>query len=113
MKRSPVAPWCTSHQAKLQRILYTGYLLLPAQADKSNTVIYPLRTVIVSDVQGHIAFPAVEQKAGESETVSIKQETTVTDEMTDRLVTLRTRCSANPRRLHLGVVYTLVIADTF
>jgi hypothetical protein len=33
--------------------------------------------------------------------------------MTDRLVTLRTRCSANPRRLHLGVVNTLVIAETF
>jgi len=66
MKRSPVAPWCTSHQAKLQRILYAVYLLLPAQADKSDTVIYPLRAVIVSDVQGHIAFPAVEQKASET-----------------------------------------------
>lgn len=65
MKRSPLAPWCASHQAKLQRILYAVYLLLPAQADKSNTVIYPLRTVIVSDVQGHIAFPAVKQKASE------------------------------------------------
>jgi hypothetical protein len=83
MKRSPVAPWCTSHQAKLQRILYTVYLLLPAQADESNTVIYPLRTVIVSDVQGHIAFPTVEQKASESETgmkFSIKQETTMIDD---------------------------------
>jgi hypothetical protein len=65
MKRSPVAPWCTSHQAKFQRILYAVYLLLPAQADKSNTVIYPLRIVIASDVQGHIAFPTVEQKAGD------------------------------------------------
>lgn len=79
MKRSPVAPWCASHQAKLQRILYAVYLLLPAQADKSNTVIYPLRAVIVSDVQGHVAFSAVEQKA-RVEKLSIKRDTRMIDD---------------------------------
>ena len=70
-----MAPWCTSHQAKFQRILYTVYPLFPTQADKTNTVIYPLRTVIVSDVQGHIAFPAIEQKTGEmGMKISIKPE---------------------------------------
>jgi hypothetical protein len=72
MELSPVAPWCTSHQAELQRVLYTVYLLLPTQADKSNTVIDPLRAVVVPDVQGHIAFSAVDQKA--KSRFSIKQD---------------------------------------
>ena len=40
-------------------------LLLPTQADKSNTVIDTLRAIIVSDVQGHSAFPAVDQEAND------------------------------------------------
>jgi hypothetical protein len=74
MKLSPLAPWCTSHQAKLKRVLYTVYLLLPTQADKSNTVIDPLRTVVVPDVQCHAAFPAVYQEARNR--VNIKPDTT-------------------------------------
>jgi hypothetical protein len=60
-----VAPWCASHQAKLKRVLYTVYLLLPAQADKSNTVIDTLRRVVMPNIQGHRAFPTVDQKAND------------------------------------------------
>ena len=106
-----MAPWCTSHHAKLQGVFYTVHLLLPTQADKSNTVIDTLRAVVMPDIQGHAVFPAVNQKANDG-MVSLcrNRENGV---VTNRLVTLRTTCSANPRRLHLGVVYTLVIAETF
>jgi hypothetical protein len=74
MKLSPVAPWCTSHQAELQGVLYSVHLHLAAQAYKSNTVIDPLCTVVVPDVQGHSAFPAVEQEAKNMDVFSIEQE---------------------------------------
>jgi hypothetical protein len=80
MKPSPVAPWCTSHQAKLQGVLYSVHLHLPAQADKSNTIIDPLRAVVVPNIQGHIAFPAVEQKAKNMDMFSVKQERNMTDD---------------------------------
>ena len=80
MKLSPVAPWCTSHQAELQGVLYSVHLLFPAQADKANTVINPLRAVVVPDVQGHSAFPAVEQKATNMDIFSVKQERNMTDD---------------------------------
>lgn len=70
MKRSPVTPWGASHQASpsLKRIIYTVYSLIPAQANKSNTV-----TVILSEVQGLITFPRSRIKAIEMGTkVSIK-----------------------------------------
>ena len=55
-----MASWCASHQAKFQRVFDALYLFLPTQAHKSNTVIDTLRAIIVSDVQGHSAFPAVD-----------------------------------------------------
>jgi hypothetical protein len=58
-----MAPWCTGHQAKFERVFHAGHLLLPTQADKSDTVIDTLRAIVVPDVQGHRAFPAVDKKA--------------------------------------------------
>jgi len=62
---SPVASWCASHQAKFQRVFDAVYFFLPTQADESNTVIDTLRAIIVPDVQGHSAFPAVDQEAND------------------------------------------------
>lgn len=107
-----MASWCASHQAKFKRVFDAVHFLLPTQADKSNTVIDTLGAIIVPDVQGHSAFPAVDQEANDS----MNDEglpNSDSDLVTNRFVTLRTRYSANPRRLHLGVVYTLVIAETF
>jgi hypothetical protein len=62
MESSPVAPWCTGHQAKLQRVLYPIYLL-PTQADKPDAVIDTLRAIVVPNVERHSSLPAVDQKA--------------------------------------------------
>ena len=97
-------------ESEFNRIFNVPWLFFTTQTDETDTIVDALGAVPMANVQGYsVPFHVEEQPIQ-----TVVSYSTLEAEKTVEypLVTCRTRCSAQPILLNLGVVYTLVIQET-
>ena len=103
-------PTSGSHESELDCILDAHGFFLSTQANETDAVIDALGAVSMANVQGHsVPFRVKEQPIQNSVSHLMPEAKRIA---AHPLVTCRTRFSAQPILLNLGVEYTLVMQET-
>jgi hypothetical protein len=111
-RKGTQSPLATSgpNESELNRVFNVRGLFFPAQTNETDTIVDTLGAVPVANVERHgVPFHVEEQPIQLTVSYLIPEAKMA---VAYPLVTCRTRCSAQPILLNLGVVYTLVTQET-